>query len=100
MKHSKGTRLIIEIKKKKLKNLTYHKLHVAGSGGLSAGRGDLLGEVGGGHDLLGQGDTVVLQEDDLELVADVGVVVHHLGHPVEQLDDLLGSVIPGGGFST
>ena len=36
--------------------------------GLGAGGGDLLGQVGGGDDLLGEGDAVVLQEDDLEPV--------------------------------
>ena len=76
------------------------ELHVSGSGSLSSGCRDLLREVGGRHDLLGQRDSVVLQEDELELVTDVGVVVDHLSHTVEQLDDLLGHVVARSSFAT
>ena len=54
------------------------ELHVAGAGGLRAGGGDLLREVGGGDDDLGQADAVVRQEDDLQPVADQRVGVDHL----------------------
>merc|ERR1712157_292423 len=36
-----------------------HELHVSSSTGLSAGCGDLLGEVSSGHDLLSKGHAVV-----------------------------------------
>ena len=51
---------------------------------LRSSGGDLLAEVGSGHDLLGEGDAVVLQVHDLELVAHDRVVVHHLGHLGEE----------------
>ena len=46
----------------------HHELHVAGAAGLEAGRGDLLGNVAGGNQPLGQADVVLGQEEDLELV--------------------------------
>ena len=48
------------------------QLHVAGAGGFDAGGRDLLGQVGRGHDHLGQRDVVVRQEDDLERPRTVG----------------------------
>ena len=74
------------------------ELHVAGAGRLGSGKGNLLGEVGGGNDLFGEGDAVVCEEDDLQLVADGLVVVDDLGDGVDELDDELGHVIAGGGF--
>ncbi len=79
---------------------SYLELHVAGSGCFGSGGWDLFGEVGRRHDLLSQSDSVVLQEDQLQLVADVGVVVDDIADPVEQLDDLLGHVVAGGGFAS
>jgi hypothetical protein len=75
------------------------QLHVAGAGGLGAGGGDLLGEVGGGNDQLGVGDVVVGDEDDLEPVAHQRVVVHHVGDVVDQADDQLGHAVAGRGLA-
>ena len=78
----------------------YHEFHVPSSRGFGSSRGDLLWEVCGRDDLLCQGDLVVLEEDDLELLAHVLVRVHDRGHAIEQLDDVLGGVVAGGGFAT
>ena len=48
------------------------ELHVAGAGGLLAGQRDLLGQVGRRDDLLGEGDVVVGQEDDLQPAGHAG----------------------------
>ncbi|CAN7976885.1 unnamed protein product, partial [Ixodes persulcatus] len=81
---------IMHAKKKKK---THHELHVSCAGGLCACGGDLLAQVCGRDDLLGQADPVVLQEDHLQLVPHHGVVVHHIAHCYDQLDDLLRYVI-------
>src|ERR1035438_8584058 len=49
------------------------ELHVARSRRLLAGRRDLLGEIGGRDDLFGQGNPVVREEGDLDLVPDPAV---------------------------
>ncbi len=84
---------------KKTRETTHLELHVACSGSLGAGGRDLLRQIGGWHDHFREGDAIVLEEDDLQLVADVRVVVHLVGDVVEQLDDLLGHVVPGGGLA-
>ncbi len=66
------------------------ELHVAGAGGLLAGQGDLLGQVGRRDDLLGEGDVVVGREADDQLPLDQRVIVDDGGHPVDEIDDLLG----------
>ncbi len=53
------------------------ELHVARAGGFGAGGGDLLGEIGGGKDTLGQRDAVVGQERDLEPIAHGRIIVDH-----------------------
>lgn len=70
-----------------------HKLHVARSGGLSSSGGNLLAQVGGRDDLFSQGDTIVLQEDDLKFVSNNWVTVDHLTDSTDELDDLLGHMI-------
>src|SRR5262249_26220206 len=69
------------------------ELHVAGAGGLHAGGGDLLGEIGGGDDHLRQAYIVVRQEGDLQPSPQVGIVIHGVGDVVDQLDDQLCVVI-------
>lgn len=59
---------------------TYHELHVAGTGRLSAGSRDLLTQVSSGDDLFSQGDSVVLQVDHLQLVSHNRVVVNNSSH--------------------
>ena len=51
----------------------HHELHVAGAAGLIARGGDLVGDVGGGDQALGQRDAVVGQEHDFEPPAHGGV---------------------------
>ena len=74
---------------------TNHEFHVASSRGLSAGGRDLLAEVAGGDDLLGQRHAVVGQEDAFELLADDRVIVDGVRDAVEELDDELGHVVAG-----
>jgi hypothetical protein len=69
------------------------KLHVAGAAGLLAGGGNLLGQVGGGVDVLRVLHVEVGEEDDLEPVAHGWIGVHRLGNGVDQLDDQLGQEI-------
>ena len=75
-----------------------HEFHVAGAGGLGAGEGDLLGDVGGGDDLLGEGDAVVGEEGDCDAALDEGVGVDDAGDAVDEADDELGDPVSGGGF--
>ena len=77
-----------------------HQFHVAGAGSLSARRGDLLGNIGSGDNMLGVGAVVVLHKDHPELIGHLGVVVDHLGDPVDIADDGLGPGVAGGGLGT
>ena len=74
----------------------HHELHVAGTAGLLAGGGDLLGQLTGGHQLLSQGDAVVLQEDHLQLILTDGIGVDLGGQGVDELNDPLGNMVAGG----
>ncbi len=49
----------------------------------------LLGKIGRGNDHLGRADVVVGYEHHLDQPAHGGIVVDHLGHVVDQLDDEL-----------
>ena len=75
-----------------------HELHVAGAAGLLARGGDLLADFAGGHQLLRQRHPVVLQKDHLELILADRVVVDLLAERVDELDNLLGDVIPRRGL--
>ena len=66
------------------------ELHVAGAGRLHARGRDLLRQVGGGNDHLGQAHIVVGQEHDPQTVARDRIIVDHPGDLVDQLDDQLG----------
>ena len=72
------------------------QLHVAGAGRLQPGGGDLLRHIGGGNDHLRQADIVVGNEHHLQQPAQRRVVVDHVRHVVDQLDDQLGAAIAGG----
>jgi len=74
------------------------ELHVAGAGRLLAGLGDLLVEVGGWDEVLGEADVVVPREEDVQLALDVGVVVDDAGDVVDELDGHLGEVVARGGL--
>ena len=54
--------------------------------------------VGRGVDVLGVLHVVVGEEDDLQPIAHGGVVVHHVGDRVDQLDDQLGHEVAGRGL--
>ncbi len=66
------------------------ELHVPGARGLHPRQGDLLRDVGGREDALGQRDAVVGQKDHLDPPGHGGVVVDDGGHVVDQLDLQLG----------
>ena len=77
-----------------------HQFHVAGAAGLGAGGGDLLGEVGGGDDLLRHGAVVVLNEHHLHHPARLFVGVDHFRQTVDEVDDGLGARVAGRGLGT
>ena len=52
-----------------------------------------------GIDVLGVLHVEVREEHDLEPVAHVGVVVDHVGHRVDELDDELGHAVAGRGLA-
>lgn len=78
---------------------TYHEFHVARARGLGTSGRDLLAEIGRRDDLLGQRHPVVLEENELELVADNRIVVDDIGDAADELDDLLGEVVARGGLA-
>ena len=64
-----------------------------GSTGLRSSRADVLRDVSCGNDQLGLTDGVVGNEHDSEIVLHGGIVVHHLADVVDELDDVLRTVI-------
>ena len=72
-----------------------HKLHVARTRGFLTRHADLLAHFGRGHDELGKGYAVVFKEHHLDLALDIGVVVDHVAHRVDQADDEFCHVIAG-----
>src|SRR5690606_4914092 len=77
----------------------HDELHVARARRLLAGQGYLFGQVGGRIDPLSLADVEIGQKDDLEHVANVGIVVHHLAYRGDQLDDELGTFVAGRGLA-
>src|SRR5690606_33153147 len=75
------------------------ELHVSGARGFHAGRGNLLGQVGGRYHDLGDAHIVVRHEHDLQQAAHGRVAVNDLRNIVRKLDDELGVVIARRGFS-
>ncbi len=71
------------------------ELHVPGARSLHPGSGNLFRQIGGGDDLLGEGDPVVRREHDPQAAVDVGIVVDHIGDTVDEPDDEFGHVIGG-----
>ena len=72
-----------------------HELHVAGTGSLGACQRDLLRDLGCGHQVLAQGDTVLFQIDHAQLLADSGVVVDEVAQLADHADHLLGHIVAG-----
>ena len=77
-----------------------HELHVTGAGSLSTCQGDLLGDLSRRHEYLGQGNAVILQEYDGELLTDLRVVLDLLADAPDHLDDLLCDVVSGSGLGS
>ena len=71
------------------------KLHVTGAGRFRPRRGDLLREIGRRNDQLREADAVVRNEHHLQLVADIRIVVDHLRHIVDEVNDVLRHVVGG-----
>ena len=69
-----------------------------GSRGLLAGGGDLFGEIRGGVDESGVLYVEVGEEHDLDAISHVRIVIDHVRHCVDQLDDQLRHEIPWSGF--
>mmetsp|Transcript_31107 Transcript_31107/g.61073 ORF Transcript_31107/g.61073 Transcript_31107/m.61073 type:complete len:763 (+) Transcript_31107:282-2570(+) len=67
----------------------HDKLHVRGATGLGASGGNVLRDVRGGDDVLGDAHAVVRHEGDLEVRRNIGVVVDHLRQVPDKLDDSL-----------
>ena len=65
-----------------------HELHVAGAAGLLGRQGNLLGQVGGGNQLLSQRHVVVLHHDDPHPTGDLRVLVDQLLQAQNQVDDI------------
>src|SRR5215475_225374 len=66
------------------------EFHIAGPGSLRASGGDLLADVGSRDNLFRQRDTVIRNEDYLDLRMDTRVVIDDLANIIDQLDDLFG----------
>ena len=71
----------------------HHELHVARAAGLVTGGRDLLRDVTGRDELLGDRDTVVRHEDHSDTPMHRGVAVNGARDVIDELDDELGEVI-------
>src|SRR5262249_12013985 len=75
------------------------EFHVAGARRFFACRRDLLGEIGGGINMLGEFDVEIGQEHNFEPTGNVRVVVNDIGHAVNQFDNELGHEVARRGFT-
>merc|ERR1719321_78188 len=66
------------------------ELHVGCPRGLSPRRADVLAELAPRDDHFCQRHVVIGEENELEQPAEIGVVVHHVAHGRDELDDALG----------
>ena len=71
----------------------HHELHVAGAAGFVAGGRDLVGDIAGWDQPLGQRDAVFGQEHHFEPAAHRRIAVDRAGKIVDELDDELGQLI-------
>ncbi len=69
------------------------ELHVAGAGGFHTRGGNLLGQIRGRNDHLGEADIVIRDEHHFEPADGVRVAVDDFGDVIDQLDDQLGIAI-------
>merc|ERR1719321_1822587 len=73
----------------------HRELHVGCPRGLSPRRADVLAELAPRDDHFCQRHVVIGEENELEQPAEIGVVVHHVAHGRDELDDALGQVVAG-----
>lgn len=60
----------------------------------------MLADIAGWNDNFRLADVVVLNEDDLQQVADIGVIVDHRTDLVDQMDNGLGHPVARGSFAS
>ena len=75
------------------------ELHVTGAGCLSPRQRDLFGEIRRRDDHLRQAHAVVRDKDHFQLVANLWIVVDHIRHIVDQVDNVLRHVVRGSRFT-
>ncbi len=71
-----------------------HQLHVPGAAGLGPGQGNLLRDLRRRHQTFTHGDVVLLNKDYLQLAPGIGIVVNNRRQIVDELENLLGQVVP------
>jgi len=71
----------------------HHELHIARAARLVAGGRDLIGDIGGRDQTLGERDVVVGQEHDFEPAARHRIAIDGGGQVVDEFDDQLGEVV-------
>ena len=69
------------------------KLHITGAGGFRACERDLFRQVCRRNDQLRQADAVIGDKNDLQLVANLRIVIDHRRHIVDQVNNMLGHVV-------
>lgn len=62
------------VQRAKRDGTVHHKFHIAGAAGLLTGGGDLLGDLAGGHQMLGKGYPVIFQKHHLQFAPAAGIV--------------------------
>lgn len=72
-----GTCYICTITSSNDETTVKHKLHVAGPAGLGTSSRDMLADIRSGAQNLCLADIVVLDEDNLEQIADILVIIHN-----------------------
>ncbi len=77
------------------KRAVQHKLHISRTRSLRSGKGYLLGYLRRRHQYLGKRYAVILKEDDLQFLAENGVVLYLLADAPDHLDDLLCDIVTG-----
>lgn len=67
---------------------------------LSSSRRDMLADIRSGTNHLRLAHVIVLQENDLEQIANIIVLVDHRADRIDQMNNLLGHPVPWRGFTT
>ena len=77
------------------KRTVEHQLHIARTRSLCSRERNLLGNFSGGHKQLGERYAVILEEDNLKLLAENRVVLELLADAPNHLDNLLCDIVAG-----